>query len=328
MIEDTGMAVTRRRFITIAAAFAGASALPAPGRAAIGEAVRWRGVVMGAEASILLYAPSREVGRALIAACRDEIARLENEFSLYRPRSSLSRLNAAGTLAAPSLDFYRLVEDCRLYHHASGGAFDPTVQPLWPLYAAAGAGGPAAGDLAAARALIGFDGVNATTDRISFRRPGMAMTFNGIAQGYVTDRVADLLRRRGATDVLLDLGEIRALGSHTDGRPWRVAVPGFDDPLTPADEAVATSAPSGTVFDATGRAHHLFDPATGESASHLAQVTVVAPTATAADALSTALAIVPLERAQQVLDSAGRARALCLTRDDGKIVLRSAARGD
>jgi thiamine biosynthesis lipoprotein len=321
------MAVTRRRFVTIAAAFAGGALLPANGVAAAREAVRWRGVVMGAEASILLYPSSREAGRALIAACRDEIERLENEFSLYRPQSSLSRLNASGALDAPSLDFYRLVEDCRFYHRASGGAFDPTVQPLWPLYAAAGSGGPTTADLAAARKLIGFDGVHATADRISYARPGMAMTFNGIAQGYVTDRVAELLRRRGATDVLLDLGEIRALGSHPDGRPWRVTVPGFGDPLAAKNEAVATSAPAGTVFDAGGRFHHLFDPTTGESASQLAQVSVFAPTATAADALSTALAIAPLETAQQVLDAAGRARALCLTLDGGKIVLRSATRG-
>ena len=61
--------------------------------------------------------------------------------------------------------------------------------------------------------------------RIGFRRPGMAVTLNGVAQGYITDRVADLLRVRGFDNVLVELGEIRALGRHPDGRPGRPASP-------------------------------------------------------------------------------------------------------
>jgi thiamine biosynthesis lipoprotein len=83
----------------------------------------------------------------------------------------------------------------------------------------------------------------------------------------------------------------------SDGRPWRVGIP---DPFAPdqvietvdaVDLAIATSSPLATRFDAAGRHHHLFDPASGESAHCCASVTVVAPCATAADALSTALAV-------------------------------------
>ena len=128
---------------------------------------------------------------------------------------------------------------------------------------------------------------------------GMAVTLNGIAQGYITDRIAALLRRRGWSNVLINLGEIRALDGRPDGMPWTVAL---DRPISlqtdlpvlrVRDCAVATSSGAGTMFDAAGRHHHLFDPWTGRSASACLQVTVVAPRATLADALSTALFVAP-----------------------------------
>ena len=84
------------------------------------------------------------------------------------------------------------------------------------------------------------------------------IALNGIAQGYITDRVADLLRKEGLDDVLVDLGEIRGLGRHADGRPWTV---GLKDPLEPArivdtltleNRALASSAGSPTRFHARG----------------------------------------------------------------------------
>ena len=98
----------------------------------------------------------------------------------------------------------------------------------------------------------------------------MAITLNGIAQGSITDRVTDLLRAEGLAQVLVDLGEVRALGRHPDGRAWRV---GIADPLAPDrlretlaidDQAVATSATTGVRFDAAGRYHHLLNPRTSQ----------------------------------------------------------------
>jgi len=166
--------------------------------------------------------------------------------------------------------------------------------------------------------------------RIAFARPGMAVTLNGIAQGYITDRVAELLRRAGVDDVLVDLGETRGLGRHPSGRPWRV---GLADPRDPArtareiditDQAVATSGGYGTRFDPAGRYHHLFDPATGRSSRRCLSVSVVASRATVADGAATALAVMPIARAQGLLDALAPARAL-FTMADGSVVTRGAA---
>ena len=118
-------------------------------------------------------------------------------------------------------------------------------------------------------------------------------------RGYITDRVAALLQDAGMGNVLLDIGEVRALGRHPAGRPWRVGLRHAAEPetvartLALADRAVATSAGIASPFDASGRHHHLFDPATGRPAPKTGQVSVIAPRATMADALSTALAVAP-----------------------------------
>jgi thiamine biosynthesis lipoprotein len=112
----------------------------------------------------------------------------------------------------------------------------------------------------------------------------MALTLNGIGQGFVADCVAALLEAEGLTDILIDTGEMRAL----EDRAWPVRTAGGASvPL--AGRALATSAPRGTCFDADGQDGHILDPRTGAPASSAwAQVSVPAPSAALADALSTA----------------------------------------
>src|SRR5690606_33904156 len=123
------------------------------------------------------------------------IARLERIFSLYRADSDLCRLNRDGRHDAPPLELVELLSLAASVSAASGGAFDVTVQPLWLRYAEhfaavdADPAGPALDDLLA---LVDWRGVSVDAGRVALARPGMAITLNGIAQGYITDRVADL----------------------------------------------------------------------------------------------------------------------------------------
>ncbi|CAO3428791.1 FAD:protein FMN transferase [Azospirillum doebereinerae] len=332
--------LTRRRFLTIGATLAGAALsgtalLPARLRAEGLGLREWRGVALGADACIQLAHPDPAEADRLIRLCLDEVERLERLFSLYRPDSALRRLNRDGALADPPADAVRLLSEAVAFGRRTEGAFDVTVQPLWQLHAAhfgrpgADPDGPPATAVAAARGLVDYRALRVGVERIDFARRGMAVTLNGIAQGYVTDRVSALLRGQGMDRVMVDLGEIRALGLHPDGRPWRV---GLKDPadesrlsetLEIADRAVATSGGYGTRFDAAGRFSHLFDPATGHSARHWSAVTVVAADATTADALSTALSILPIGKAEALLRGFPGVTAR-LTRPDGG-VLRLAA---
>jgi len=290
-------AVSRRRFLAISAAatgVAGAGALVGY-HATRTPLYRWEGVALGASASITLAHPqaARIVERAL-----SEIARLEGVFSLYRADSALSRLNATGTLAQPPFELLECLGLCDRVHAATSGNFDPSVQPLWRLYADSFANGsaPAPQALAAARSLIGWGDVRFAPDRVAFARPGMALTLNGVAQGFIADRVAALLRAEGLTDVLVDTGEMRALGGHPQGGAWPVALDVAGTLLPGAvplrDRALASSAPRGTTFDAAGTQGHILNPATGEpSAQPWRLVSVTAPQAALADALSSAFCL-------------------------------------
>jgi len=97
---------------------------------------RWRGHALGAMAEITLYHPDRRVAVAALTHCRDEIERLENEFSLFRRDSRLSQLNRDGYLPRPSLNLRRTLDLALQFGALTADRFDVTVQPLWQLQAA------------------------------------------------------------------------------------------------------------------------------------------------------------------------------------------------
>ncbi|UEM03441.1 FAD:protein FMN transferase [Skermanella rosea] len=323
-----GLLLSRRRFLNLAAGVAAMGLMPLPASMASPLLRRWRGAALGGPASIAVHHPNPEEADRLIERCVAEIGRLESIFSLYRPDSALCRLNREGHLDGPPSDLVVLLSDCVRFSRLTGGAFDVTVQPLWQLYADhfsradAAAEGPGRNAVERVLDLVGYDGLLIEADRVVFAKKGMAITLNGIAQGFITDRIAEILRSGGCDSVLADLGEIRAVGTHPNGRAWQV---GLTDPretgriarkLDIKDQAVATSAATGFQFDPNGRFYHLLDPATGTSAGRYAGVSVVAHDATTADALSTALTLMPMTEADRVLSAAGGSMAL-FTGPDG-----------
>ena len=216
--------LTRRRFLTIAAAASGVAATGASAAEAAHHI--WRGSALGAEAQLLFAGTDKRTADAAIRLCLDEIERLEVIFSLYRGDSELVRLNRDGHLDQASLDLLSLVRLGRYFGDVTGGAFDMTVQPLWRYVADhfsqdTSRTAPPAGQLKSILEKVDYRRVAITGHRIALP-PGAAITLNGIAQGYITDRVAELLRQSGWRDVLINLGEIRTL----PGRIWPVRIAG------------------------------------------------------------------------------------------------------
>jgi FAD:protein FMN transferase len=327
-------ALTRRRAITVLGAAAGVPLLCTGDDVKKTVALyRWNGTSLGSPSRLLICHPDRMIAGQIAARCAAEIRRLEAIFALYRADSELARLNRDGRLESPSLDLLIVLTHCQRLAALSGGAFDVTVQPLWELYAGhffGGASLPSRGpepqSITRALQLVDWQGVDATARRVRVARPGMRLTLNGVAQGYVTDRVSEILRDHGCDRILLDMGcsELRASGRRVDGHPWRV---GLADPRQPetlavtldlCDRALCTSGGYGTKFEPSGRFHHLFDPATGASAHHYIAVSVFAASAMVADALSTALYTTPPERGALLLERFPGASAL-LTRPDGSL---------
>jgi len=333
MPDDQHTHPTRRRAIRIMAAAAGVPLLIAAVRASApkGEFHTWQGDVLGAWSELTLWHTDAAFALRTIRKVRQEIDRYERIFSLYRPDSEIARLNAAGRLAGPSPELRALIDESQRMAALSGGAFDISVQPLWRLYEAHfWSRSDVQADIAArarevASALVDFRRIEAGAASIGFTRPGMAITLNSLAQGYITDVIADLLRNEGFESAVVDLGEFRTLGHHPDGRPWRLGIRngqaagdgGRTIELT--DMALAVSGGYGTPFEPSGRFHHIFDPHTGASANAFVEVAVIGPRATAANALSTAICVAGEQRAAALLAAYPGTQAI-VTRSDGSVV--------
>lgn len=257
--------ITRRRFIAIAAASTMANPLHASGPA------RWTGRALGAEASVELHGMPAE----LLDDIPGELERLEGLFSLHDPTSALCQLNRRMHLEPPEA-FSELVSLSDTFHTATGGLFDPTVQSVWSAVAEGR-------NREVGQKAVGWSRVAQSQHGLHLAS-GQALTFNGIAQGYATDRIARRLRAAGARKVLVNIGEIVGIGG-----PWRI---GLSDPEigiygwhSLSNGAMATSSPAASHMP--DGEEHLIHPVSGRRALW-SSVTVEAADATTADALSTA----------------------------------------
>lgn len=249
---------------------------------------------------------------AAVAAIRH----VEQQFSLFDATSALSRLNRDGILKQPHPDFVRLLSMSQQISARSGGSFDVTVQPLWLIWQRAKSEGrlPTSTELTSARSRIGWQFLEVSADKIRFKKPGMALTMNGIAQGFAGDLAAAALRAHGIDNALLDTGEWSALGQSPDAGAWRLGIanPREEQKLIATlalasgqgsagrSHAVATSSDAFYRFGFDDRHHHIFNPKTGDSPTRLASVTVVAPTCTLADALTKVMFMGDMRNALQL----------------------------
>jgi thiamine biosynthesis lipoprotein len=310
--------MTRRRFIAISAAAGGLPLLPILAAPSAPTLLRvWSGSALGCDAVMQIHHPDPATADQLISSSLAEVERLERIMSLYRPESALCRLNRDGVLDDPPSDLVRVLSESRRYSALSGGAFDVTVQPLWELYAGhfsrpdASPDGPSADEIAAVVARVGQESLEIGEGRLRLARPGMGVTLNGVGQGYITDRVVELLRAGGVQHALVDMGKTRAIGGHPNGGPWSV---GLEDPRSPgaiaervplADRALATAGGYGTLFDVAGRFNHIFEPWSGRTSWRWLSVSVESATATEANALSNAFSVMPDEATAAVVSSLG-----------------------
>lgn len=318
--------MTRRRFITFVAAAAGLPLLLKAGGSQA-KSVRWDGTALGAPASIQLFHTDEAQARAAITAGLSELKRLEAIFSVYRADSSISMLNREGVLENAPDDFIAMLTHALSLAKISGGVYDPTIQPVWQTYfrhftsSNPDPAGPPSRELGVALALVDWRAVevDAGRSRVSFARPGMGLTLNSGAQGYITDRVTDVLRAHGFDRMLVDMGEPRALSTKPDGSAWRIGIANPANPgntvvtLDVVDKCVSTSGGYGTLFDDAGIFTHIIDTHTGRTAPAMLGVSVVADTGIVADGLSTAMLMAPVERRQAILKAAGGQKAIYVT---------------
>ncbi len=233
------------------------------------------------------------------------IRQIEKQMSLFDPHSALSRLNARGTLRQPDPDLLAVLALAGKVSAQSDGAFDVSMQPLWRLWSQASEQGalPSARAVVQARRRVNWRAVEASPAAIRLNQPGMALSLNGIAQGYASDRVKAILQARGIAHALIDTGETSLLGHAPDGGNWAFGIENAalasteTAPLLTFDgRAMATSSDAHTTFSADHLHHHIMDPRTGYSPAHWSSVTVLADSCALADALTKVFFMLPPER--------------------------------
>ncbi len=299
----TGRRQALRFALGAGAAMAGAAVSPAA-LCYAGASLQWRDralIAFGTTVWLQAGHADAAVAEAGIAAAAAAVQRVDQEMSLFRPDSQVCRLNREGLLLRPDAELVSLLRLARKIAAESSGQFDPTVQPLWALWARSHGQGrrPDAAELAAARALVDWRGLQVSDTAIRLARPGMAITLNGIAQGHAADMARAALLRHGVRDALLDTGEWWPMGASRQGGAWQL---GVADPrgakllgallgtlpgTLPADgRALACSSDDKLAFSTDRRDHHILDPRSGYSPTELATVVVAAHSAALADGLT------------------------------------------
>jgi thiamine biosynthesis lipoprotein len=287
---------------------------------------------MGTAVTVTVIHPDAAAARAMADAAFAEIERLERIMSRQQPGTALHRLNRDGELTEPPEELTEVVTHALEYSSITDGAFDVTVAPVLELYTTrftrTGAP-PAHHEVDAARERVGWQALRLDARGLAFEQPGMAVTLDGIAKGYVVDRAVDVLVRAGADRVMVSAGgDIAAAGGSSPLDTWRVSV---QDPhlangslgvLRLHGEGVATSGDYMQAFTTDKRSHHIFDPRTGRSPDHTSGVTVIAPTAMDADALSTAVLVLGPVAGMALLNRLEGVEGMLVTKEGN--VLRSA----
>lgn len=255
-------------------------------------ATRFEFVLHGADPAAL---------RAAAEEALDEVDRLENLLSLYRPHTDVARLNAraAEGFVRIAPETFRLLERAFALSRQTGGAFDVTAGPLiraWGFMGGQGAE-PEPAALTAARECVGVAHVELDPEcfAVRFKRPGVLLDLGSLGKGYALDRAAELLREAGITSALLHGGTSTVIGL---GRPqgddgWKIALPDGGS-VSLVDTSLSVSAGRGKSFrDAAGRElGHVIDPRRGEPVVGARFAAVVTASATDSDALSTAALVV------------------------------------
>jgi thiamine biosynthesis lipoprotein len=290
-------------------------------------------VVMGTFSRVVVIARTERAATACIQAAFDVQDRVNGLMSYQREDSELNAINRRAFEEPVAVDpmTFEVLQQAVRFSRLSDGAFDVTVGPLMDVWKKAGEMNetPTPEALADARAKVGYDKLilDEQNKTVRFAVPGMRIDLGGIGKGYAVDKSVEAMLQQGALGGMVDLGgNIRCFGRTPQGQSyWRV---GLQDPNVAPDqiagskpllilkltnEGVATSGDYRRFVRIHGQKQsHILDTHTGQGASLLASDTVIAPDATTADALSTAVNVLGPEKGLALIEQIPNVEAILL----------------
>jgi FAD:protein FMN transferase len=269
---------------------------------------------MGTVFEVVAYDDSLDRASAAIDEAFQEVTRLDEIMSNYKPQSELSRLNRTAHFQSETVspDLYRIIEESVGYSKASDGKFDITVAPLVNYWKSVmrGERTPSLSDEQKLRGCTGFEKIALVPpDHVEFRSACLQIDLGAIGKGYAIDRMANILRSKGVSSALVNAGgsTLYAIGSPPHKPGWRV---NLRDPsgengreVLLLNNSVSTSEQTAPDLFGGGNAGHIIDPDSGQPAKTAGAVSVIAKTATASDALSTTLLLLGSARGATLIQN-------------------------
>jgi len=295
-------------------------------------------ILMGTFARVVVIAKDERSARACINAAFEVQERVESLMSYHREDSELNRVNRLAVEKAVPVNpmTFEVLRQAVRFSRLSEGAFDVTVGPLVDLWRQAGQTNarPSEEALAEARRKVGFEKLILDEQgmTVRFAEEGMRIDLGGIAKGYAVDKSVEAMQKRGALGGMVDLGgNIRCFGQAPRGQEkWRIAL---QDPNVAPDEfgtakyllvlnlgreSVATSGDYRRFTVVQGQKQsHILDAQTGKGARKLVSVTIIAPDATSADALSTAVSVLGAQAGLALIDRLPSVEAILIPAEQG-----------
>jgi FAD:protein FMN transferase len=258
---------------------------------------------MGTFLEITLWHSNPELAKRIIRDAVQEVHRLDQILSNFDPDSAVSRFNKQAGRGRVKLaaDLYNLLRIARGFSAQTNGYFDVTVGPLVELWRECLSQGrlPGRDAVARARQKVGFEKLKIYESRdAELILPGMKVDLGGIGKGYAVDRVASRLKAAGISSALINFGgsSIYGVGTPPNEKGWKIGIQDTDGWLRSVvylrDMALSTSGSMGHSWTLGGKSYgHLIDPKNGMPMIESRMATVIAPRATAAEALTKPLVI-------------------------------------
>jgi thiamine biosynthesis lipoprotein len=286
-------------------------------------------LAMGTYVSIILVHTSEKMAREAMDKAFGEIHRLSKLMNHFDDDSSIGLLNRQGRLEDAPQDIVEVIAEALKYYELTDGMFDISIKPVIDLFKEKFSGGntehPTEREIKKVLNLVGSHMIELNGRDIRFEKPGMSITLDGIAKGFIVDKASSILLYHNIENHLINAGgDIKAMGLRIDGKPWKAAIQDpmkkkeYLDTIYMSNAAVATSGNYENYFDNKKMFHHIANPRTGLSPVQNSSVSVIAPTAMEADALATSLMVMSSADGISFINSMPEREALIISRGNHK----------
>ena len=269
---------------------------------------------MGTAINVEIWHEDAEQGRVLTQSVMDEMQRIDDLMSTYKPESELSTVNASAANAPVpvSSELFALIEHALNFSDMTSGAFDITYASAGQHYDYRTGKKPDKQQLQTALSAINYRHVRLGHEQstVEFLYPGVRIDLGGIAKGYAVDRSIGILQDAGVSNALVSAGgDTRVIGKRWD-RPWNVGIrnprdnDGIISMIPLEDSAISTSGDYERFFEEDGvRYHHILNPGTGTSSKEVHSSSIIGSIATDTDALSTSVFVLGVNKGLQLINS-------------------------